>query len=127
MKLRILDAVNKGSEITIYLGLPDVEPTGDDWEDAPWDCNAGTVYEKYIIASLHILLNDDMWVDEVNTSCCKEDIFNNGMEILRVGSHYESEKFLIKLGKTINFNPKARNIQSVYYISDFERFLPYAD
>lgn len=128
MKLRILDAVERGSEITIYLGLPDITPrSNDNWYNTPLDCSVTAIYEECIVASLHILLDENMWVDEVNTYYNKNQIFKDDLEILRISSLNEKEQFFIKLGKLIEFNQMTKNVKSVYCISDFERFIAYVN
>lgn len=38
-----------GSCVRFYLGKDDdTDYHGDDWNDRPYDCNAGTVYKEYI-------------------------------------------------------------------------------
>jgi hypothetical protein len=46
--VRIIDFAKKGNVVRFYLGQDDLKSWwGDDWNDAPYDCNAGTVYEEY--------------------------------------------------------------------------------
>lgn len=47
--MKIIDFERKGNVVRYYLGDDDCEDYwGDDWNDAPYDCNAGTVYERYM-------------------------------------------------------------------------------
>ena len=46
---KIIDFERKGNVVRFYLGADDCSDYwGDDWNDAPYDCNAGTVYDQYV-------------------------------------------------------------------------------
>lgn len=46
--LKIIDFERKGNVVRFYLGDDNCDDYwGDDWDDAPYDCNAGTVYHDY--------------------------------------------------------------------------------
>jgi len=65
--MRIIDFERKGNVVRFYLGKETLDygwinpaaikegeqavhktPWGDDWDDRPYDCNAGMVYDEYI-------------------------------------------------------------------------------
>ena len=47
--MKIIDYEIRGSCVRFYLGKDDdTDYHGDDWNDRPYDCNAGTVYKEYI-------------------------------------------------------------------------------
>lgn len=47
--MKIIDFEKKGNAVRFYLGEDDLkEWHGDDWDDVPYDCNAGKVYNEYI-------------------------------------------------------------------------------
>lgn len=47
--MKIIDFEQKGNVIRFYLGKDDCfDYYGDDWNDAPYDSNAGLVYEQFI-------------------------------------------------------------------------------
>ena len=47
--MKIIDFSKKGNVVRFYLGADGCEDYyGDDWDDAPYDCNAGKVYDRYI-------------------------------------------------------------------------------
>lgn len=81
--LKIIDFEKKGNVVRFYLGDEnDQDYWGDDWDDKPYDCNAGTVYDQYIKGHVDISFpfDDlvfepaDQWNDNVNVS--KEDMKN---------------------------------------------------
>ena len=38
-----------GNVVKFYLGKDDLQEFyGDDWDDAPYDCNAGDVYDEFV-------------------------------------------------------------------------------
>lgn len=46
---KIIDFDRKGNVVRFYLGADDCSDYwGDDWNDAPYDCNAGMVYDQYV-------------------------------------------------------------------------------
>ena len=45
--MKIIDFEKKGNVVRFFLG-GDPEFTGDDWDDSPYYCNAGQVYNEYI-------------------------------------------------------------------------------
>ena len=48
--MKIIDFERKGNVVRFYLGADDCfDYWGDDWNDAPYDCNAGTVYRDFVI------------------------------------------------------------------------------
>lgn len=77
----VIDFERKGNLIRLYLGR-NGEQRGDDWDDTPYDCNAGRVYNEYISSIVDIcvpydyivLEPRDTWNLDYNCGFCKEDI-----------------------------------------------------
>lgn len=75
----IIDFETKGNVIRFYLGK-NGEQRGDDWDDRPYECNAGTVYDEFVgdIVDLFVsfdcavLQPSDGW--NTNSRYCKEDM-----------------------------------------------------
>lgn len=80
--MKIIDFEKKGNVVRFYLGVDDNEDyKGDDWNDAPYECNAGRVYEEHVICHRDIVFPFDFAVLEPkdpegqNSSCwCKNDM-----------------------------------------------------
>ena len=78
--MKIIDFCKKGNVVRFYLGRDDlVEWWGDDWNDYPYDCNAGEVNDEYIIGHKDITFPfDDMVLEPCSgdASCgwCKNDM-----------------------------------------------------
>lgn len=80
--MKIIDFEIKGNCVRFYLGKDeDEEYTGDDWNDSPYDCNAGPVYKEYITGHADIVFPLDTLVLEpcngvTNTRFSKDDMKN---------------------------------------------------
>ncbi len=78
--LQVIDFEKKGNVIRLYLGNPDCDDYwGDDWNDRPYDCNAGIVYDRFVIDTLDLAIPFDSFVLEpcngvVNCGYSKEDM-----------------------------------------------------
>lgn len=54
----IIDFDQKGNVVRFYLGK-NGEQYGDDWDDAPYEDNAGTVYDKFIRGTVDVAFDLD--------------------------------------------------------------------
>lgn len=80
--MKIIDFEKKGNIVRFYLGRNDLTSYyGDDWDDSPYDCNAGTVYEEYISGLMDVAFPFDSSVMEpcddwhyTNCPWCKDDM-----------------------------------------------------
>ena len=78
--MKIIDWDREGNVVRFYLGDDDcTDYHGDDWDDAPYDCNAGTVYKEYIKGHADIAFPYDVMVLEpcdgvLNCPFCKDDM-----------------------------------------------------
>ena len=78
--LQIIDFQRKGNVIKLYLGK-NGEQWGDDWNDRPYDSNAGVVYDEYVKDTVEISIEFDSDVlepcdGELNCHYSKEDMIN---------------------------------------------------
>lgn len=76
----IIDFYIKGNQVRFYLGK-NGEQWGDDWNDAPYEHNAGTVYEEYVKDTVVVAFDfDDLVLEpcrgEYNSTYSKEDMIN---------------------------------------------------
>lgn len=81
--MKIIDFERKGNVVRFYLGDDNLENWyGDDWDDAPYEHNAGPVYDEYVKIYKDIAFNfDDMvlepaddWTNNGNSSWSKDDM-----------------------------------------------------
>ena len=63
MAEKIIDFDKKGNVVRFYLGTND-EYWGDDWDDAPYEHNAGSVYPEFITRTIDIVFPYDAYVME---------------------------------------------------------------
>lgn len=80
--MKIVDFLKKGNVVRFYLANDDVADwCGDDWDDTPYEHNAGAVYDKYIAGHIDVAFDYDCQVAEPkddwryngNTPYCKDD------------------------------------------------------
>lgn len=81
-KLKIIDFEKKGNIVRFYLGKIELtQYYGDAWNDVPYDCNAGIVYDEFVTGFIDIAFPFDSYVLEpcdewgsVNCQYCKDDM-----------------------------------------------------
>lgn len=63
--MKIIDFEKKGNVVRFYLGVDDLTGYyGDDWDDSPYNLNAGAVYEEYISGYVDVAFPFDSFVME---------------------------------------------------------------
>lgn len=78
--MKIIDFEKKGNVVRFYLGEDDCEDYGgDDWNDTPYEHNAGRVYDEYVSGFRDVFFPFDWAVCEpcegnLNSSWCKDDM-----------------------------------------------------
>ena len=80
---KIIDFEKKGNVVRFYLGADDLaDYGGDDWNDAPYEHNAGTVYSEYACGicdiafpyKYQVLEPSEDYTFEGNSPYCKDDM-----------------------------------------------------
>lgn len=80
--MKIIDFKRKGNLVRFYLGNDDIQNWyGDDWNDAPYEHNAGQVYDEYVGAIRDVVFDFDDLVLEpcdgcINSNWCKDDMID---------------------------------------------------
>lgn len=81
--MKIIDFSRKGNVVRFYLGEDSLENWyGDDWNDTPYEHNAGQVYGEYVLAIKDIafpfdslvLEPQDDWHNQGNSEWSKDDM-----------------------------------------------------
>lgn len=95
--MHIIDMERKGNLVRFYLG-ENGKQWGDDWDDSPYDCNAGTVYEEYVKAVKDVGFPFDNIVLEpcdgkLNCEYCKKDMIKRRVPCLIVVPKEIAEEF----------------------------------
>lgn len=79
--MKIIDFERKGNVVRFYLGEDSLEEWwGDDWNDCPYDCNASTVYDRFVSGHKDMAFPFDSAVlepadgSQFNCHFCKDDM-----------------------------------------------------
>lgn len=78
--MKIIDFERKGNVVRFYLGTDELESWyGDDWDDVPYEHNAGRVYDEFVADHRDMKVPFDYTVLEprdghVNSRWCKLDM-----------------------------------------------------
>ena len=81
--MKIIDFKKRGNLVRFYLGEDNLKDwCGDDWNDRPYEHNAGTVYERFEAGHCDVVFPFDMIVAEpcedyrnhYNSEWCKDDM-----------------------------------------------------
>lgn len=93
--MKIIDFFKHGNVIRLYLGADDCEDYwGDDWNDAPYEHNAGRVYSEYIQGYVEFAFPLKYDVCEAcdgyfNSPFSKEDMINRKIPCLTISTEPE--------------------------------------
>ena len=99
--MKIIDWERKGNVVRFYLGQDTLTTWGgDDWDDAPYEHNAGKVYDKYISGQIDIAFGFDSTVEEpadicANSKYSKDDFIKRKAPFLTIShKRYKKEFYL---------------------------------
>lgn len=88
--MKIIDVGSKGNVLRVYFGEDSLGKNyyGDDWDDKPYESNAGEVYDKFISAYIDIYVPYPYNVREAcdtfyNSPFCKDD-FKRGIPYISI-------------------------------------------
>lgn len=117
---KIIDFDKVGNVVRFYFGLKDLNDFyGDDWDDAPYEDNAGIVYDKFIKGYIDVAWNLDCVVCEprsgtYNSGYCKNDFKKGNIPIIVV-KYLESDEYSWKYN---NFERCFANADRKIFIGD---------
>lgn len=83
--MKIIDFERKGNSVRFYLGEDDLKDWyGDDWNDIPYEHNAGLVYDEYVTTTKDVYFDfdslvlepQDDWNFNGNSPWCKRDMID---------------------------------------------------
>jgi len=95
--LKIIDFEIAGRQMKLYLGKKETKDYwGDDWNDKPYECNAGTVYDRYVEDTVVVNFPENEDITEIcegysNSPYSKED-FKNGTAPFAYIPDYSSDE-----------------------------------
>ena len=121
--MQIIDIQKKGNVVRFILG-ENGEQWGDDWDDVPYEHNAGDVYGQYVKVTKDIAFPFDDLVlepcDGVNCSrYCKQDMIKRKVPCLIVvpGELYKEDFFI---HESFNHWVGADGIKKYYFGDEME-------
>ena len=86
--MKIIDYYIYGNVVKLYLGKDDLEKWwGDDWDDTPYEHNAGRVYSEYVYDTIQLALSLDNvilepssdWAYNGNSPYSKQDMLKRSL------------------------------------------------
>ena len=124
--IKVIDFEKKGNLLRLYLGEDDCyDYWGDDWNDTPYEHNAGAVYDRYVSMTVDIVEDfdgsvcepSDDWHYHMNSPYCKEDFKNENAPCVLivppgVMNEYWSAEYSRMLGN--------KRILAVYYNQPYD-------
>lgn len=98
--MKIIDFKKKGNLVRFYLGDDDCDDYyGDDWNDAPYEHNAGRVYDEFVkdymdvVFPFSYVVNEpcEDWHCNMNSQWCKDDMRDRKVPCIVVVEHVDDE------------------------------------
>ena len=111
--MKIIDYAKKGNLVRFYLGKDDCNNYyGDDWDDAPYNCNAGIVYDEFVIGIWDICFNFNCIVLEpyLDSTLTKNDFKEKKIPCLRI-MFDNSDQYKNNTGVDIYFNDTIEEVK----------------
>ena len=87
MNREIIDWERKGNLVKFYLGK-NGEQWGDDWDDVPWEYNAGRVYDAYIEGYKILVIPFEYQIYEPQHFYSKKDLINRIVPCIIASKHH---------------------------------------
>lgn len=93
--LELIDFDRKGNAVRLYFGKKGVQ-IDNYWDDKPYECNAGTVYNEYINGIVDVFFPVDLDIagpadGYINSEYCKNDFINKKSWVLWIEKEYSDE------------------------------------
>lgn len=119
--MKIIDFEKKGNLVRFYLGGDNCNDYwGDDWNDAPYEHNAGTVYDRYVKEYIDVCFPfdslvfepQDDWRCDNNSHYCKEDMKKNKVPcIIVVPKQFTKDSWEESFGEWVGH----KDIYKIYF------------
>ena len=125
--MKVIDFNTKGNVIKLYFGKDDEkEYLGDDWDDAPYEHNAGTVYNEYVWEikeyafpfGYEVLEPASDWHYGGNSPFSKEDMKKRKIPCLiikQIDENSWSDDYSLLLGS------KEKNVLKIYFNDNLKK------
>lgn len=123
--MKIIDFARKGNVIRFYLGDDNLKDWyGDDWNDCPYEHNAGTVYDEYVTETYDVAIPfdslvlepQDDWHNHGNSEYSKDD-----MKARKVPCIIIVPSALVDYEECFSHYIAMDGIQRIYFGDDFSK------
>ena len=110
--MKLIDVYTKGNVVDFLFGEDNLKDWyGDDWEDTPWEHNAGVVYDKFVCAKITGVFNTDLEIAEPkdiigycgNSPYKRDDFKTNNLPILTIGNSFIGYTAMVNNRKCLKF------------------------
>ncbi len=90
---QIIDIEIKGNLVRFFLG-ENGKQWGDDWDDAPYEHNCGTVYDEYVTGTYDMAFPWDCRLEEqadavINSQYCRKDFMDRKVAALTITDKFD--------------------------------------
>ena len=92
MNKEIIDWASRGHVVRFYLGK-NGKQWGDDWNDAPYECNAGTVYPEFVEGYVEIAFSLDTIVWFAEDDYSKEQFIKREVPFMIIIKEYDCSMY----------------------------------
>lgn len=79
----LIDLRQKGNVVRLYFGK-NGEQKGDDWDDAPYEHNAGLVYDEFVNFTIDVALPFEVELITPATDCCNSEYCREDFREMKV-------------------------------------------
>ena len=130
--MKIIDWSRKGNLIRFFLGKDDcTDYYGDDWDDFPYEHNAGPVYEEFVCGYIDVVIPfdytavepEDDWKYGGNSPYCKNSFKEQKAPCLVIGKDDEywsieystviADKHAVKIYLDTNKNDVIKDLEKI--------------
>ena len=130
--MKIIDWYKKGNLIRFFLGKDDcINYYGDDWDDFPYEHNAGLVYEEFVRGYIDVVIPfdytavepEDDWRFDGNSPYCKNNFKEQKAPCLVIGKDDEywaveystviADKYAVKIYLDTSKNEVIKNLEKI--------------
>lgn len=119
VRMKVIDFERKGNVVRLYLGVG-TDYWGDDWDDVPYEHNAGTVYNEYVRGYVDVAFPFNMLVLEPsddwtgNSRWSKDDMKKRKVPCIVVTDDNDSFSTAMadESSRKIYFGDKAESLMS---------------
>lgn len=109
LKSYLIDMCQRGNAIRLYFGNSVEVITGDDWDDTPYEHNAGPIYSEFVNCYMDVLVPFHWRITDFaqeleyyeNSKYCKNDFKHGDIPLFWcIDAHYERDNVSFFMGES---------------------------